>query len=282
MKTVLITGSSSGFGLDMVRDFLNSDYRVIATLRNASERKELFQEFLPNDNLVIKNLDVTVREDQRKIAEYIEAELAGELDLLINNAGYGVYGALEDVTENQIRDQFEVNFFGATFLIQELLPFLRRRKGKIINISSVMGRFSMPLGSIYSASKYAIEGLTEGLYYELKAQGVQITSIEPGGHRTGFVKAVVWGEKSHHENSLYKNETRGLVGLMERLSLRKNAPSSRNISQLALKLAKKNQLPRRVLIGNDARATGLMQKILPESWYHFFMSKGFKSLLKGA
>jgi short-subunit dehydrogenase len=279
LKTALITGSSSGFGKQLVHDFLKEGYRVIATLRNANERESLFKE-IPQKNLFIKELDVTKKSDITALSDFIKSELNGNLDILVNNAGYGMYGALEDISEEQIRYQIEVNFFGPSFLIRTLLPYLRESKGKIFNISSLMGRFSMPLGAVYSASKYALEGLSEGLYYELGPMGVQVTTIQPGAHRTGFGKAVQWGDSSLSEESSYQTQTQALQGMIDKMMSRKNSPGANNVSRIVLKYASKRKLPRRILVGKDARSTGWMQKILPERLYHFILDTSYRLFLK--
>lgn len=168
MKNILITGSSSGFGKEMVESLAKNGYKVFASMRNTSSRDQIFSH-LPQQvqsNIRLIELDVTKKSDLEKVFQEIDKECPAGLDALINNAGYGAYGSLEETSEDQLRAQMEVNFFGLSLLIQELLPLLRKSQGRIINITSYMGQFSIPLGSIYSASKFAVEGLTEGLYYD--------------------------------------------------------------------------------------------------------------------
>jgi NAD(P)-dependent dehydrogenase (short-subunit alcohol dehydrogenase family) len=278
MKVILITGSSSGFGLEMVHDLTEQGHHVIATLRRAEERKAIFDSVKDKSKLTILSLDVCSKEDIKHATEHIKQAHNGELDVLINNAGYGLYGALEDVSEDQIRQQMEVNFFGAALLTQELLPALRKVKGKIINISSVMGRFSLPLGSIYSASKFALEGLSEGLYYELKPFGVQVCAVQPGAHRTGFVKAMMWGDKSNDDASAYINQTKALIKNVEQMTDSPLATGSENVSNIVTKLIKKRKMPRRVLAGKDAVATGFAQKFLPEALYHELLHRSYEKV----
>ncbi len=280
MKNVLITGSSSGFGKQLVYDLIDAGYFVIASMRNAEAREHFFNDCLKKENLKVIELDVTSSKNRTSVRNYIQNELDGRLDILINNAGYGTYGALEDISEDKIRQQMEVNFFGPTLMIKDFLPMLRDSKGKIINITSLMGRFSMPLASVYSASKYAMEGITEGLYYELQSHGVQISSVQPGAHRTSFVKSIVWGENSKNLESPYLTQTQGLEGLMKKLTSREKAPQSSAVSSVVLKLINSPKIPRRVLVGKDALATAWMQKITPEWFYHFILSFGFRKKLK--
>lgn len=278
MKTILITGSSSGFGLEMVQDLINEGHFVIATLRDSENRLEIFEKITDKSKLKILTLDVCSKEDIGSAVSYVNTEHDGKLDVLINNAGYGLYGALEDVSEEQVRHQMEVNFFGPALLTQELLPSLRKTKGKVINISSVMGRFSLPLGSVYSASKFALEGLSEGLYYELKPFGVQVCAVQPGAHRTGFVKAMIWGDKSNNDDSPYINQTKGLLRNVEEMTSRPAATGSENVSKIVSKLIRKRRMPRRVLAGKDAVATGIAQKFLPEALYHEILHRSYEKV----
>lgn len=280
MKTILITGCSSGFGLEMVHDLIEEGHHVIATMRSAEERKAVFENVKDKTKLTVLNLDVCEASDIQHAAEHVDSVHDGKLDVLINNAGYGLYGALEDVNEEQMRHQMEVNFFGAALLTRALLPALRKSKGKVINISSVMGRFSLPLGSIYSASKFALEGLSEGLYYELRPFGVQVCAVQPGAHRTGFVKAMIWGENSQNESSPYIGQTKGLLRNVEQMTSRSNAVGSDNVSKIVSKLISKKNMPRRVLAGKDAVATGLAQRFLPESVYHGILNKSYAKVFR--
>ena len=278
MKTILITGSSSGFGLEMVQDLIGQGHFVIATLRGAEERASIFDSIKDKSKLKILTLDVCSKEDIKAASDYVNTSHSGSLDVLINNAGYGLYGALEDISEEQVRHQMEVNFFGPTLLTQELLPALRKTKGRVINISSVMGRFSLPLGSVYSASKFALEGLTEGLYYELKPFGVQVCAVQPGAHRTGFVKAMIWGDKSNNQDSPYINQTNGLLKNVEQMTSKSVATGSENVSKIVTKLINKRRMPRRVLAGKDAVATGIAQKFLPEALYHEILHRSYEKV----
>lgn len=149
----------------MTTKFLENGWTVYATMRRANERRAIFEKELAThgNQLYILELDVTSTEDRRAVAN----ALPKGLDCLINNVGCMFLGALEDCAEEEIRAQFEVNFFAPTLLTQELLPQLREQKGTVINVSSVFGFLTWPLSSVYCASKYALEGLTESLRQEL-------------------------------------------------------------------------------------------------------------------
>jgi len=276
MKTVLITGASSGFGEQMVHDFLSAGWKVLATMRNSEERSTIFPK---NPNLDIITLDVTLNEDIKSVQKYVEDHLDGSLDLLINNAGYAVFGAIEDVSEKQFRHQMEVNYFGPVLLTKSLLPSIKKVKGNIINMSSIMGKYSFPLGGVYSASKYALEGISEGLMHELIPFGVSVCAVRPGGHRTKFLKSVVWGEKSGKENSSYNNLTKKFSGLMDKMTSRKSAPGAKNVSNVVMKLSERKKLPRAVYVGSDAKSLAAIIKIFPSFVFHFFLATAFKKIM---
>ena len=182
-QTVLITGASSGFGLAFGRKFAAEGWNVIATMRAPADGAALAA--LPG--VLVTALDV---QDPASIAAAIAAGVArfGAIDAVINNAGFGLFGIFEETPLDQLRLQFEVNLFGAMAVTRAVLPQLRgRRRGVIANISSGAGVFTLPLSSLYCASKFALEGFSEALAYELAPLGIVVKIIEPGGVlATGF------------------------------------------------------------------------------------------------
>jgi NAD(P)-dependent dehydrogenase (short-subunit alcohol dehydrogenase family) len=186
MKTVFITGASSGLGKLTAVYFAQQGWQVAATLRNPAAATELRK----LKNVRLFELDVTdVRQVQRAVAEAIDA--FGAIDVVVNNAGAGSYGPLEFAAEETIDWQFQVNVRGPINVIRAFLPHFRaRRQGMFINISSFMGvTTAVPTGSLYNMSKFALEGLIEGLYYELEPLGIQLRLIEPGGSRGNNFKS---------------------------------------------------------------------------------------------
>lgn len=278
--TVLITGCSSGFGKQAVPLFLKNGWRVIATLRKAEERAHLFSEELTNypQHLKVLSLDVTSIPETDKIIHFVQNELRNELHCLINNAGYGLFGALEDSNEAQIRAQMEVNFFGVVRLTQGILPALRKTQGRIINVSSVLGIIGMPLTSAYCASKFALEGLSESLFHELRPLGVQVSIVEPGGHRTQFGESIHWGDRSFSENSVYLEPTRRYEHFRNRLSRRPNPPNATSVAKTLLKLAEMKTMPLRVRCGSDARSVYWIKRILAESIVTGLMYRSFRKM----
>lgn len=181
-KTVLITGASSGFGKVTAKLFHNNGWNVIATMRSPEKETELSV----LSDVLISKLDVTDKLTiQNAVKEGIEK--FGKIDVLVNNAGYGALGALEAATEEEAKKQFDVNFFGLIAVTKAVLPVMRQqRSGIIINVSSVGGRVTFPFSSLYHATKFAVEGLTESMQYELNSLGIRLKIVEPGGYKTEF------------------------------------------------------------------------------------------------
>jgi short-subunit dehydrogenase len=194
-KVVIITGASRGFGELIAKKFQKENYQVIATMRNIDSSPSLKK----LDNVDIKRLDVTVTSGFKSFVDYT-IEKYGRIDILINNAGYGAFGFLEEASDEEIKNQFDVNFFGLIDCIRGVVPQMRKQKnGKIINISSIAGRFGLPFTSLYNSSKFAVEGLTECLHYELSLFGIDIKTVAPGSFRTGFHDSVNFTESKKKE-----------------------------------------------------------------------------------
>ena len=181
-KTVLITGASTGIGKASAALFADRGWNVVATMRNPDDGADLAQ----RDNVLVTRLDLL---DSGSIEAAVAAALErfGAIDVLVNNAGYGAYGPLEATSMDVIRRQFDVNLFGLVETIQAVLPTMRaHRSGVMVNVSSIGGRMTYPLGSLYHGSKWAVEGLSEALHYELSGLGIRVKIVEPGGVNTDF------------------------------------------------------------------------------------------------
>ena len=181
-KTILITGASTGIGRATVIYFQEQGWNVIATMRKPEAEEELNA----LDNVLVNRLDVT---DHASIASSISEgiERFGTIDVALNNAGYGSYGILEATTIEKIRRQFEVNVIGSLAVAKAIIPHFREnRSGILINVSSMGGKVTFPLGTLYHGSKFAVEGMSEALSYELEPIGIQVKLIEPGAIKTDF------------------------------------------------------------------------------------------------
>ena len=221
-KTVLITGASSGFGRETVKLFVEKGWNVVASMRSPEKETELSV----IDGVLVTRLDVT---EKAGVQKAVEAGISkfGAIDVLVNNAGYGAFGALEAASEDVIRQQFEVNLFGLIEVTKAVLPGMRARKsGVIVNVSSIGGRLTFPFGTLYHATKFAVEGLTESLQYELNPLGIRLKIVEPGGYKTNFAG-----------RSLDQFGTNGLdsyqKGFDQILRVMETWPMSENIGEVA-------------------------------------------------
>ena len=181
-KTILITGASTGIGKATAKYFQARGWNVVATMRTPEQETELTQ----LDNVLVTRLDVL---DSASIETSVAAGLSrfGKIDVLLNNAGYGAYGPLEASSMERVRRQFDVNVMGLIETTKAVLPHFRaRHEGFVVNVSSIGGKITIPLGSLYHSTKFAIEGFSEALHYELAAIGVRVKIIEPGAIKTDF------------------------------------------------------------------------------------------------
>ncbi|MFE9573543.1 oxidoreductase [Streptomyces sp. NPDC006692] len=187
MSVWFVTGASRGLGAEITREALDRGHSVIATARDASTVLQAYPE--KPDGLLAVNADVT---EPEQLAAAVEAGLAkfGQIDVVVNNAGYGLVGAIEEVSDEAARALFDVNVFGALNTLRATLPTLRaQRSGHVLNIGSVGGFATAPGAGLYGASKFALEGISEALHGELAPLDVRVTIVEPGGFRTDFLNS---------------------------------------------------------------------------------------------
>lgn len=182
-KTILITGCSSGIGRMTAKFFQEKGWNVVATVRKFTDDDK---ELTDLGNVLVTELDVT-KEDTIKSSVAKAVEEFGTIDVLLNNAGYGSYGILESTPEHKIRMQFEVNVIGLLLVTKNVIPVMRKQgSGVVINISSMGGKVSFPMGTLYHGSKFAVEGLSESLSFELSEIGIKVKMVEPGVINTNF------------------------------------------------------------------------------------------------
>lgn len=280
-KTVLITGCSTGIGRDLLNPLLKQGWRVLATMRNVESRRAAFESELAQfpELLSLHELDITDSAGRAAIAQLIDSNFDGKLDALVNNAGFGLFGAVEDLSEEQIRSQLEVNLVGLILLTQTLLPALRAAKGRIINLSSLVGTQSLPLMTLYCTSKFAVEGFSEGLYYELKKQGVQVAMVKPGGHRTKFGANLTWGVRSRDPQSVYARDTAAFRATLA-TSLEEDGPPPDGVVRKIVALLTMRKMPLRNRVGADAIGAHLLRSILPEAVFLPLSWAIMRSMLK--
>lgn len=274
-KVILITGATSGFGKGLVQKLLFHGHQVLATGRNLTGRPEIFNEerlrFGPR--LIEKDFDVALPEERKALLDFVST--LPRLDVLINNAGFGLFGPLEETEESLLREQFEVNFFGPTLLIRDLLPILRRSQGLVVNVSSVLGFMGFPLASLYCASKFALEGLSESLSYELAPHEVRVALVEPGGYNTNFNSGTRWTQDRPTNESVYSKQIQNYKLRRKTSTQKLRTQGPEEVVDGILKLIE-NDSPRfRTLFGRDAKATSFLQSLLPRQIFHRLAQRVF-------
>ena len=210
-KVAVITGTSSGIGFETALAFAREGYYTYATMRDTSKGDRI-KEISQKENLKIDVLELDVdKEDSVKIAIKQILDQKQRIDVLVNNAGWGIWGCVEDVSIDEFKAQFETNFFGIIRLIQEVGPTMREKgSGTIVNISSYAGRIGFPVSPAYSSSKFAMEGLSESLRLEMAPFGVNVIIIEPGIVDTNFFKPMKMAKKLESD-TVYKDVTDKII-----------------------------------------------------------------------
>jgi NAD(P)-dependent dehydrogenase (short-subunit alcohol dehydrogenase family) len=273
---VLVTGASSGFGLGLARAFAKGGWRVIATLRDP-QRAPAELSGLPAISMQVARLDLERSEQIHALAQTVSERFDGKLDCLVNNAGFGVVGPFATLSERQIRRQMEVNFFGTVLLTQTLLPALARSPGRVINISSLVGETGMPLSSIYTASKHALEGWSKSIRHELAPRGIQVAVVAPGGFRTRFGDNIEWGELASDE-PVGRLQSENLRRIQQRRHAGPGADPQKVVAAV-LALAERKRMRPIVRVGVDAKLVHLLHRTLPVSWAEGMLSMAFRRAL---
>jgi len=249
-KVALVTGSSSGIGFETALALARSGYHTYASMRDTKKGAKI-QEIAKKEKLsiTIMPLDVDKPESIKSAIKQIMTEKK-RIDVLVNNAGYGIFGCLEDLTIEELKSQFETNFFSIVRLIQEIAPIMRAQKsGTIVNISSVAGKIGFPGSPAYISSKFALEGLSECLRYELSPFGINTIIIEPGVIKTNFFDSMKM-PKNAKPDSPYKDITNKVVAGVKMMAEMGTPP--KEVADVIIKaLKEKNPLPR-YTVGNDA------------------------------
>jgi len=277
LKTVLITGCSSGFGRLITERYLRSaQWKVFATTRNPDHLADI-----ESENLVVIPANVASPSERQTVVEIVSRSCDTGLDCLINNAGYALAGPLETLSEDQIRQQFEVNFFAPLLLTRDLLPSLRQSRGKVINISSVLGFVGMPLQSLYVASKFALEGLSESLSYELSLHGIDVCIVEPGGFRTKFVQNIDWArsDADSGKNGIYTRQMQGYRAFL-RKKMEGPGGNPNKVADAVFELSSKSSMPLRLRIGSDTQALYYMRRSMPQKVADFIFHSASKKLME--
>ena len=276
-KIAVVTGSSSGIGFETSLLLARNGFYTYATIRSLDKSSKLVDISNEEDNnlsLEVLQLDVT---DDKSVKDAINiiADKQGRIDLVVNNAGYGSTGAVEDFSIDEIKAQFETNFFGAIRVIQSVLPLMRKqRTGIIVNISSIGGRIAFPFSPSYASTKFALEGLSEALQYEVDQFGIKVVLIEPGIIKTNFLDNIKRAKRATDPNSPY-NEL--LQRRIERLkTMFENGTAPEEVAKVILKAVTSDnneKLDLRYVVGSDANSLLEKRKSMSEREFSKFMSQ---------
>jgi NAD(P)-dependent dehydrogenase (short-subunit alcohol dehydrogenase family) len=276
----VVTGSSSGIGLETALLLARSGFQTYATMRDLKKSKDVTEianaENLP---LTVIQLDVDYDRSVKDAISQIVTENK-RIDVLVNNAGYGLFSPIEDVTLRKVKEQFETNFFGVVRVTREVLPTMRKqRKGTIVNVSSVAGRVGIPVLSAYAATKFALEGFSESMRYELKEWGINIVIIEPGAIKTKVFENVKTGDVRSSSESPYadliERASKGFGRMMDNIS------SPKLVAEAILNAITSKEPEIRYVVGDDAEYIVKIRKNSTdkefESWMYesILQAKGF-------
>ncbi|MGI0000428.1 MAG: SDR family oxidoreductase [Nitrososphaeraceae archaeon] len=282
-KVAVVTGSSSGIGFETSLLLSRNGIYTYATMRNLSKSKKL-NDIVEKENLPLKVLQLDVTDD-KSVKDSISqiTDESSRIDVLVNNAGYDVMGAVEDISIDEFKSQFETNLFGVIRVTKEVLPIMRnQRAGNIINISSVGGRIGIPLNSAYISSKFALEGLSESMRYELEQFGIDVILIEPGVVKSNFFEnADVVNNKTNNTISPYSHLTQKLYEGFEPMLKSNSSSLPSDVAKIIYQAIESNNREVRYLVGKDAVSIiNARQKLSDkeiENWIKesLFQQKGF-------
>lgn len=270
-KVAIVTGSSSGIGLETSVSLAQNGFLTYATMRNL-DKSSIIKTAADNESLPIKVVQLNVA-DNCMINNAIQAIVseAGRIDILVNNAGYGLVGAFEDLSiDDEIKNQYETNVFGLMRVTQAVLPIMRRQKsGIIVNVSSGAGLFGYPGGSAYVSTKFAVEGLSESMAYELEPFGIKVVLIEPGFIKTNFANAMVLAKKAQDPSSPYSEMMQRIQANSNEMA--KNASSVEIVSKAILEAVTSKSPNLRYLVGKDVEAWAANKKTMGDTEFHNMM-----------
>ncbi|MGI0032795.1 MAG: SDR family oxidoreductase [Nitrososphaeraceae archaeon] len=251
-KVALVTGSSSGIGFATAIMLARAGIHTYASMRNLKKSKTI-TELASTENLPLQVVQLDVN-DKKSVKEAITKIVTEKqrIDVLVNNAGYGLFGSLEDVSIEELKAQFETNFFGVIRVTQLVLPIMRKQKsGTIVNVSSVGGRIGLPVLSAYHSTKFALEGLSESMSYELEPFGIRVVIIEPGVIRTNIMNSSIIAKKAQDPKSPYFS----LIHKVEnnfKLMMENESSPPEEVAKVILGVVTSENPQLRYTVGNDA------------------------------
>ena len=271
-KVAVVTGASSGIGMLTAVELAKAGFRVVATMRNPERRSQLDEAAAAahvQDKIDVRQLDVTNFESIPGFFAALESDYK-RLDALVNNAGFSVVGFAEDVALDELRLQFETNFFGQVAVTQGALPIMRRQgSGHIVVVSSLGGLRAVPALSSYAASKFAMEGWSEALRLECVGLGIMVALIEPGAFDTGVWRNVRLAKKVQDGTAI--NRERGRAMRARAKNVYKGDPAV--VAKTILRAIENPHPPLRYLVGRDAHEIMRRKRLLPWNWYEKWLRR---------
>jgi NADP-dependent 3-hydroxy acid dehydrogenase YdfG len=264
----LITGASSGFGFETAKLLAEKGYRVYATYRNPKKLKDL--KALAAKAEVYPILMETTKTPSVEKAVKVIVRKEGHVDVLINNAGFAMGGFLEDLSDQDFKDQFDTNVFGYLRVIRAVAPVMRKRQfGKIINVGSIAGRVSFPALGAYAASKFAVRAISETLRQELRPYGIDVAEVAPGSYLTQVTTSARYGQNVRSRQSPYREYTQQMEELMAK-EFAKGGPAS-DVAELIEKALNQSPMKPVYLAGSDAKFMAFLKWLMLDVEFEFFL-----------
>lgn len=265
-NVAIVTGSSSGMGYETSLLLAKSGFHTYASMRNLEKSKSI-TEIANKENLPLEIIQLDVNDD-RSVSEAIDKIVAEDnrIDVLVNNAGYGLFGSLEDLSIEEIKAQFETNFFGVIRVTQKVLPTMRKQNsGTIVNLSSVGGRVGVPVLSAYQSTKFALEGLSESLSYELEPFGIRVVIVEPGFIRTNIMNSSIMAKKSVDRQSPYFSLIQKVENHFKSMMDNPSTSHPEEVANVILQAITSESPQLRYTAGNDAATVMQAKKTMSDS-----------------
>jgi len=275
-KVALVTGSSSGIGFETSLMLARAGFNTYASMRNLEKSKNI-TEIAKKEKLPLQVVQLDVNNDgsvKDAIVKILKADQ--RIDVLINNAGYGLFGSVEDTSIEEIKAQFETNFFGVVRVTQQVLPLMRRQNsGTIVNVSSVGGRIGLPALSAYHSTKFALEGLSESIAFELEPFGIRVVIIEPGVIRTNILNSSSSAKKALDPKSPYFSLSQKLNDNFKSMMESESSSPPEEVAKVILQAVTSENPQLRYSVGDDAANLIHARKNMPDKEFRKMIMKNF-------
>jgi len=275
-KVALVTGSSSGIGFETSLRLARAGFNTYASMRNLEKSKNI-TEIAKKEKLPLQVVQLDVNNDgsvKDAIVKILKADQ--RIDVLINNAGYGLFGSVEDTSIEEIKAQFETNFFGVVRVTQQVLPLMRRQNsGTIVNVSSVGGRIGLPALSAYHSTKFALEGLSESIAFELEPFGIRVVIIEPGVIRTNILNSSSSAKKALDPKSPYFSLSQKLNDNFKSMMESELSSPPEEVTKVILQAVTSENPQLRYSVGDDAANLIHARKNMPDNEFRKMIMKNF-------